>query len=127
MKIFALIIILSSSIFLVYINVWFYCKTNFTKELINVNIVIKLFKHKFHFNRKIYYMNVAKILLDMKKGDKKEKNIVRFKHLFKYRRYFKIFIIKNIYLFPEVFESEFSVALEFYIVNTLLKKSILNS
>ncbi len=119
-------IILIASIFFMYLNVRFYCKINFTKEFINAYIGVKLFKHKFKINKKIYYINVAKILLDIKKDETKEKNMIRFKHLFKYRRYFKIFIIKNISLFPENFENDFSIALEFYIVNTLLKESLLN-
>ncbi len=126
MKIFTFITIVIISIFFIYLNVRFYCKINFTKELINAYIGVELFKRKFEMNKRVYYINVAKILLDIKKDKTKEKNMIRFKHLFKYRRYFKIFIIKNISFFPENFENDFSIALEFYIVNTLLKESLLN-
>ncbi|MBP1925407.1 hypothetical protein J2Z76_001266 [Sedimentibacter acidaminivorans] len=126
MKIYTIIIIITSIIFFIYLNIWFFCKINFTKGFINIYIIVKLFKHKFKINKKIYYINVAKILLDIKEDKTKEKNMIKFKHLYKYRRYLKIFIIKNISFFPENFENDFSIALEFYIVNILLKKSFLN-
>jgi len=126
MKIITCITFLIISIFFIYINVWFYCKTNFTKNFININTEIKIFKHKFKTNRRIYYTNVTKILLNIKKDEKKEKNMNKIKYFYKHRRCFKIFIIKNILFFPESFENEFSIAIEFCVVNTLFKEAILN-
>ncbi len=127
MKICTVVIALLGIIFFIYLNICLYCKVNFTKELINIYIGIKIFKYKFEINKKIYYLNVAKILLNVSEDEKKEKNLIKFKQLFKYRKYLKIFIIKNISFFPELYSNDFSIAIEFYIVNILLKKSLINS
>lgn len=126
MKIYIFIIILIGSLLFIYLNIRFYCKINFTKELINIYVGVKIFKHNFDMSKKIYYINIARILLTIKKDKEKEKNMLRFKHLFKYRKYFKIFIIKNISFFPEMYQNNFSIAVEFYIVNIVLKESLLN-
>lgn len=126
MKIFIFIIIIIGSILFIYINFRLSCKINLTIEYINTYIEVTILKKKFKMNKKIYYKNVVKILLNIKHDETKEKNLEKFRQMLKYRRYFRYFIIKNINFYAECFDDKFSIAIEFYVVNNVFKKALLN-
>lgn len=128
MNIFIVIIFVIFGILFLYLNVKVSCKINFTFEYINIYFQIIVLKNKFKINKKIYYTNVIKIVLNFEQDEEKEKNLEKYKYyLLKFRKYFRFFIIKNISLYAECFDDKFSIAIEFYIVNNILKKSLLNS
>jgi len=126
MKIFIFIISIIGVILFIYLNFRLSCKFNLTLEYINTYIEVNILKKKFKFSKKIYYTNVVKIIFNIKHDKTKEKNFEKFKHLLKYRKYFRCFIIKNISFYAECYDDKFSIAIEFYIVNNLLKRSLLN-
>jgi len=126
MKIFIFIFIIIGSILFIYLNFKLSCKINLTVEYINTYIELTVLKKKFKFNKKIFYKNVVQILLNIKHDETKEKNLDKFKQMLKYRKYFRYFIIKNISFYAECYDDKFSIAIEFYIVNNFLKRSLLN-
>ena len=126
MKIFIFIISIIGVIIFIYLNFRLGCKFNLTVEYINAYFEVDIFKKKFKFNKKIFYKNVVQILLNIKHDETKEKNLEKFKQMLKYRKYFRYFIVKNISFYAECYDDKFSIAIEFYIVNNLLKRSLLN-
>jgi len=127
MKIFIFINIVICSLIFLYLNIRFRCKINLTVVYVNIYFEVIILKNKFKINKKIYYKNAIKIISNIKHDKDKEKNLEKYKnYYFKFRRYFKYFIVKNISFYAECFDDNFSIAIEFYIVNNILKQSLLN-
>lgn len=127
MKFLIVINIIIGGLLFIYFNIKITCKLNFTIFFLYVYLDVIFFKRTFTFIKKVEYSIVVKEILD------KNNNIETFskyKHYLKYFKYLKyplkIFIIINFYMYEECFQNRSSIAIEFNIVNKLLKKSLLN-
>lgn len=130
MGIWILVFIVGGLIFM-YFNIKVCCKVNLTVSFVNIYVYIILFKKKYAVHKKIFYKDFADKLIARYK---RTKEVDKVKHHFKYmeyvrkfaRRLSRYFIVKNIHLYPEYLEDNSSFAIEFIVVNNVLKKSLLN-
>ena len=123
MEFIIVIIIIIGGLLFLYFNIKVNCKINLTVAFVNINFDVIIFKNKINIIKKIHYSTFIRKILYKKD---KDRTLERFKHYLKYIKYpFKIFIIKNISFYVECYEDNFSIAIEFYIVNIVLKRSLL--
>lgn len=121
------IIIIIGGLLFIYLNVKLICKINLTAYFTNFYLDIILFRKNITIVKKVdYYVIIKKIVY--RKNNKDTFDLFKhYLHYLKYSKYpLKIFIIKNILFYEECFEDKFSIALEFYIVNKIIKRSLLN-
>jgi len=123
-----IIIIIIGGLLFLYFNIKVNCKINLTAAFVNININfdVIMFNNKIRIEKKIYYNVFIKKILNRKNKDKTRERYKHYLHYLKYIKYpFRIFIIKNISFYAECYEDNFSIAIEFYIVNNILKKPLL--
>jgi len=111
----------------IYFNIKACLKLNLAASFINIYIYIVLFKKKYALNKRIFYIDFANKLIARYR---KTESVNKLKKYLKYLKYVKklpkLFIIKNIHLYPEYFDDLSSFTVEFIVVNNVLKKSLLN-
>jgi len=121
-----IIIIIIGGLLFLYFNIKVNCKINLTAAFVNINFDVIMFNNKIKIEKKIYYNVFIKKILNRKNKDKTMERYKHYLHYLKYIKYpFRIFIIKNISFYAECYEDNFSIAIEFYIVNNILKKPLL--
>ncbi|WP_312831539.1 hypothetical protein [Sedimentibacter saalensis] len=114
-----------------YFNVKIWCKLNIASSFVCMNIYMILFKKKHYIYKKVFYSVFAEKILSSYKRTKSVKKVkAHFDYIHYVRKYarriMKAFIIKNISLYPEIRDDSSTFALEFVVVNNILKKSLLN-
>lgn len=110
-----------------YFNIKCWLKINFTYSFFHVYFYIIIFKKRHVYEKTINYSISKRII------NRYQKNVEvrhKFKKRLKYFKYIKkvfpLFYIKNISFYPECIFDRKSFSIEFVIVNSLLKKSLLN-
>lgn len=127
MKIFTAFIIIIGGLLLLYFNFKISFKMNFTITFVVVNMDFIFYKKIFNINRNLYYEVFIRKLLDKYNNNKTIDRYERYWHYRKYMdRFKKYFYIKNINFYPESFRDQSSLALEFNVVNKVLKNSLIN-
>lgn len=119
-----LLIIVGGLIF-IYLNVKCRVKINFSYSFLYVNIYLIIIKKKYVYEKIFNYLATEKIL---KHKESKVRHFYqnRRKYIKYFKKVFNFFYIKNILLYPEFVSEKQSFAVEFVVVNRMLKKSILN-
>jgi len=111
----------------IYFNMKACCKLNLTAHFVNISLLVIIFKKKYILHQKIFYKDFAdKLIARYKRTKEVDKVKWHFKYLEQARKISKYFIIKNIHLYPESIEDNSSFAIEFIVVNNVLKKSLFN-
>jgi len=111
----------------IYLNMKACCKLNFTNSFVNISVIVILFKKKYRLHQTIFYKDFAdKLIARYKRTEEVDKVKWHFKYLEYARKISRYFIIKNIHLYPESIENNSSFAIEFIVVNNILKKSLFN-
>ncbi len=127
MGIWILVFIMGGLVF-IYFNIKLLCKLNITVCYVNICVYIILFKKKYYIHKKMFYKDFAdKLIARYKRTKSQEKVKSHFKYLEYFRKISRYFIIKNILFYEESLEGISSFAIEFIVVNNILKKSLLNS
>lgn len=127
MKFLIVIMILTGGLLFIYFNIKFICKINITAHFTNLFFDIIFLKKNITIVKKIDYSILIKKILNRKNNKDTFDLYKKYLHYLKYTKYpMKIFIVKNILFYEECFEDKFSIAIEFYIVNKIIKKSLLN-
>lgn len=127
MELLIVIIIITGGLLFIYFNIKLICKINFTTEFINIFMDVIIFKKNVAFIKIIDYKKVLCKILYKKENKVIYERYKKYLHYIKYLKYpMKIFVIKNISFYEECYENNLSIAIEFYIVNKVLKKSLLN-
>lgn len=120
------IIILIGGLFFIYFNIKINFKAFITYSYICISIDIVILKRKINFKKKLFYNILIRKLF---KNEKKD-TIERYKNYMNYLKYskyiYKMFIIKNIYIYTKCLDDYNSFVIEFDIVNNILKRSLLN-
>lgn len=127
MEFLIVIIIISGGLLFIYFNIKLICKISFYAEFINIFMDIIIFKKNITIFKKIDYKKILCKILYKKENKAIYERYKKYLHYIKYLKYpLKIFIIKNISFYEECYENNLSIAIEFYIVNKVLKKTLLN-
>ncbi len=122
-----IVIFIVGGLLFVYFNIKACFKLNLTNSFLNISVLVILFKKKYRLHQKIFYIDFAnKLIARYKKTKEADKVKWHFKYLEYVRKISRYFIIKNIYFYPENIDNNSSFAIEFIIVNNILKKSLLN-
>jgi hypothetical protein len=126
-----IILLTVGGLLFVYFNVKIWCKLNVATSFVCMNIYLILFKKKHYIYKKVFYSVFAeKILSRYKRTKSREKVKAHFDYIHYVRKYarkvMKAFLIKNITFYPELRDDSSTFALEFVVVNNILKKSLLN-
>lgn len=123
------IIILIGGLFFIYFNLKINFKACITYSYIYISIDIVILKRKINFKRKLFYNILLRKLFKNEKKDAKN-TIERYKKYMTYLKYskyiYKMFIVKNIYIYTEYLDDYNSFVIEFDIVNNILKRSLLS-
>lgn len=116
------IIIILGGVLFIYFNFRISCKFNLTASFIKIKICYRLFKKNHVKDKKFYYV-------DYFKKNKKRFQDIKAKKYYPYLKHLKrvthLFIVKNIYLYPECLDDSSSFVVEFTVVNNILKRPIL--
>lgn len=110
----------------IYLNMKCRVKINFTYSFLHVNIDLIVIKKKYVYEKYFNYLATDKVLKKYKKSKVRHLYQNRRKYIKYFKKAFNLFYIKNILLYPELVSEKQSFAVEFVVVNRMLKKSILN-
>lgn len=121
-----ILLTLIGGVLFLYFNIKCMVKVNITLSYLHLYFSIIIFRKKHEFNKKIDFFTTQKIINRYKNPETRRKFKKRLDY-FKYvKKAFKLFYIKNILIYPECVLEKQTFALEFVVVNRMLKKSILN-
>lgn len=120
-----IILFIAGGILFIYFNIRACCKFNLTTSFIKIYINIKIFKKEHITDKKIYYTDMIKKL----SGRYSRYKELRAKKYYPYLKYLKkvtqLFIVKNIHLYPECLDNSSSFAVEFMVVNNIIKRPLI--
>ncbi len=108
-----------------YFNFRIFFKLNLTAYFIRIYVSLKLFRKEYTSDKKFYYADLVKKTsgqVNKYRQIKSKKYYPYLKHLRKIKR---LFIVKNIFLYPECFDNSSSFVVEFMIVNNIIKRPLL--
>lgn len=121
-----ILIVLTGGLLFIYFNLKCLIKINFAFSFFHIYFSVIFFRKRYVYERNINYYVTQKVI-------DRYKNPVARNKLKKYLRYyrhmkkvFNLFYIKNILVYPECISEKQSFAVEFAVVNSILKKSLLN-
>lgn len=121
-----ILIVLMGGLLFLYFNIKCLIKVNITFYFLHIYFYIIILKKKYAYERTINYFVAQKIINRYKNPEIR----YRFKNHLKYykhlKKIFRLFYIKNIQIYNECVSEKQSFAVEFVIVNSILKKSLLN-
>lgn len=124
MGILIILLIIGGALF-VYFNIRACCKFNLTASFIKIYVNIKLFKKEHVTDKKFYYADMVKKAsggYNRYKQIKAKKYYPYLKHV---KKIMRLFIVKNIHLYPECIDNSSSFAVEFMIVNNIIKRPLI--
>lgn len=117
-----ILLFITGGLLFVYFNFRIFCKFNLTTQFIKIKICYKLLQKDHVKDKKFYY-------IDLINKNKQRFKSIKTKKYYPYLKYLKkvthLFIIKNIYLYPECLDNSSSFAVEFMIVNNIIKRPLL--
>ena len=125
-----IIILTVGGLVFMYFNIKVFCKFNIAASFLTISIYLIFFRKKHFLKMKVIYSEfINKLLHRYNRTKSVDKVKAHFDYLYYVRKYgrkmMKFFIVKNIHLYPECgVDSTFAV--EFTVVNNVLKKSLLN-
>jgi len=120
-----IILIIAGGLLFVYFNFRIFFKLNLTAYFIRIYVSLKLFRKEYTSDKKFYYADLVKKTsgqVNKYRQIKSKKYYPYLKHLRKIKR---LFIVKNIFLYPECFDNSSSFVVEFMIVNNIIKRPLL--
>ncbi len=121
------IIILTGGLLFIYFNIKLTFKINLTSSYIDFFINIIIFKKNKEINKRINYNTIYEKFKYFREKKIFSDRYKDYQNYLKYSKYpFKIFMIKNLLIYKECHENQTSLTIEFYIVNKLIKRSLLN-
>lgn len=109
----------------IYFNFRIFFKVNLAISFVRIYINLKLFRKEHVADKKFYYIDLIKKTsseIDRYKNIKGKKYYPYLKHVKKITR---LFIIKNIFLYPECLDNSSSFVVEFMVVNNIIKRPLL--
>ncbi len=120
-----IILFTAGGLLFIYFNIRACFKFNLTTTFVKIFISFKIIKKEHIIDKKFYYTDFIK---KTSNDYRKFKNIKQKKY-YPYLRYLRklthLFIVKNIYLYPECVDDSSSFAVEFMIVNNIMKRPLL--
>jgi hypothetical protein len=122
-----LVLIIIGGLLFVYFNFRVFLKINLTSSFAKIYISFRVLKKEYIFDKKLYYKDIVKKIsgyYDKIEKGKSKKYLNYWKYIKKIRH---LFLIKNIFLYPECFENSSSFVVEFMIVNNIIKRPILGN
>ncbi len=120
-----LILIIIGGLLFVYFNFRVFFKLNLTASFVRTYVSLKLFRKEYISDRKFYYTDLIKKTsgeINKYKQIKTKKYYPYLKHIKKIKR---LFIVKNIFLYPECLDNSSSFVVEFMVVNNIIKRPLL--
>jgi hypothetical protein len=121
-----ILIVLIGGLLFIYFNIKCLIKINFALSFLHIYFSIIFLRKKYVYERNVNYYATQKVISRYRSPDAR----YRFKKYIKYYKHvkkaFNLFYIKNILIYPECISEKQSFAVEFAIVNRILKKSLLN-
>jgi hypothetical protein len=119
-----ILLFIAGGLLFVYFNITLFCKFNLAASFIKIYVNIKLFKKEHVIDKKIYYTNILKKAIGGRKEKQKKSKVAKSPYsYFKYvKKIMRFFIVKNIHFYPECIDNFSSFAVEFMIVNNILKR-----
>ncbi len=121
-----ILIVLVGGLLFLYLNIKWLFKINITFSFLQVYYSVIVFRKKHEYERKIYYFSTKKIIDRYKAPELRNKYKNRLKHFKHIKKIFNLFYIKDIFFYPECILEKQSLAVEFVVVNRILKSSLLN-
>jgi hypothetical protein len=121
-----ILIVLVGGLLFLYLNIKCLFKINITLYFLHVYFYIIVFKKKHVYEKKLNYFYVKKIIDRYKMPELRQKTKNRLKYYKHIKKVFNIFYVKDIFFYPECILEERSFAVEFVVVNRMLKSSLLN-
>lgn len=118
-----LIVLLGGLLFL-YLNIKCAFKINITFYFLHVYFYVIIFRKNMNIKKESIFPQ--KIIDRYKAPELRQKTKNNLKYLKHIKKVFNIFYVKDIFFYPECILEKQSFALEFVIVNRMLKKSLLN-
>ncbi len=115
-------LIIVGGLFFIYFNLRIVCKANLTYSYLRLYINLSILKKIYTLDKKFYYLDFISKSTKRYEDIKTKKYFPYLKKLAKVRR---LFIIKNILLYPECFDNLSSFAIEFTIVNNVIKRPLI--
>ena len=119
-----LIVLLGGLLFL-YLNIKCAFKINITFYFLHVYFYVIILRKKHEYQKRINF-SAKKIIDRYKAPELRQKTKNNLKYLKHIKKVFNNFYVKDIFFYPECILEKQSFALEFVIVNRMLKKSLLN-
>lgn len=116
------LIIIVGGLLFIYFNLCVRCKINLTASYLRLNINLSILKKIYTLDRKFYYLDFINKSTKRYKDIKSKKYFPYLKKLTKVKRFF---IINNIFIYPECFDNLSSFAIEFTIVNNIIKRPLI--
>lgn len=124
------LIIIIGGLLIFYFNFILNFKINVAFTFVNLNVDFIFFKKIYTYNKCLYYDVLVRKLLNKYNNHKtKERYSTYYEKYQKYRKYFdkvlRVIFIKNIYFYPECCKDQSSLAIEFNVVNIVLKNPLI--
>ncbi len=121
-----ILLTLIGGLLFLYFNIKCMVKISISLTYLHLYFCIIVFRKKHEFNKIIDFLTTQKIINRYKNPETRQKFRKKLDY-FKYgKKAYKLFYIKNILFYPECIREKQSFAIEFVVVNRMLKKSILN-
>lgn len=117
-----LISIIVGGLLFIYFNLKIGCKINLTTSYLRLNINLSILKKIYNSDRKLYYLDFINKSTKRYKSIKTKKYFPLLKKLIKVKR---LFIINNIFIYPECLDNLSAFTIEFTIVNNVIKRPLL--
>lgn len=119
------LLIITGGLIFIYLNIKCRVKINISYSFLYVNIYIIFLKKKYVYEKTYNYLTSEKIIKKYKDTEVRHIYENHRKYIKYLKKAFNIFYIKNILFYPEYISDKQSIALEFVLVNRMIKKSIL--
>ena len=121
MGVYILIITVGGLLF-IYFNLRIGFKINLTTSFLRLHMNLSILKKLYTLDKMIYYLDFISKSTKRYEDIKSKKYFPYLKRLFKIRR---LFIISNIYFYPECFDNLSSLAIEFTVVNKVIRRPLI--
>ena len=120
-------LIIIGGLLFIYFNFRVFLKINFVSSFAKIYLSFRVFKKEYIIDKKLYYKDaVIKTLGTYGENENGKGKSKKYLNYWKYVKKLKhLFLIKNIFLYPECFENSSSFVIEFMVVNNIIKKPIL--
>jgi len=117
-----ILLITVGGLFFIYLNLRIGCKINLTASFLSLHISLSILKKLYTLDKKFYYLDFISKSTKRYEDIKSKKYFPYLKKLTKIRR---LFIISNIFFYPECFDDLSSLAIEFTVVNKVLRRPLI--